>query len=141
MSLDQAIYDATLANSTIAQIVDTRVFPQFVPQGESGAAVTYQIISGDDDDTCDGPVGLPDIRVQITAWSARFDSGGTREQCDELFTALLDTWKYYVGTVGGITIQGTRIVRRADSEEGFDDNDQNAQRWGRFIDVMISYEE
>ncbi len=141
MSLDQAIYDACLANSIIANMVATRVFPQFVPQGETGAAITYQIISGDDEDTCDGPVNLPDIRVQITAWSATLGTGGTRTECDALFAALLDVWKHYVGTVGGIMIQGTTIARRADSEDGFDNKDENAHRWGRYIDVIVSYEE
>lgn len=140
MSLDQAIYDACLASSAVTDIVGTRVFPQYVPQGETGASVTYQIISGDDDYVTEGAVGLPDIRVQIDAWSARLDDGGTREQCDGLFAALVALWKHYVGTVGGVTIQGTHIVRRMDLD-GYDDKDENASRWGRALDVIVSYEE
>ncbi|OHB65755.1 MAG: hypothetical protein A2Y76_01635 [Planctomycetes bacterium RBG_13_60_9] len=140
MSLDQAIHDACLADSAVANIVSTRVYPMYVPQGETGAAVVYHIISGDDEYVCDGAVGLPDIRVQITAFSAQLRDGGTHVQCVELYRALVALWKHYVGTVGGETIQGTHIIKHADIDS-FDDKDENASRWGRAIDVIVSYEE
>jgi len=137
---DQAIYDVCAADPAVAAIVGDRIYPQYVPDGVTGAAVTYQIIDGQDDYTCSGAVGLPDVRVQITAWSAQWNAEGTRAQCNDLFAALVALWKYYVSSGLGIEIQGTYIDNRMDVD-GHDERNEGDSRWGRALDVIIAYEE
>ena len=139
MSIEAAIYSLISGDPTIAALVVDRVYPVFVPSGTIGAAVTYQTVDGDDEYTCEGPVGLPEDRVQITAWSAEAKDGGTHVQMLALFAALKDLFDGYVGSAGGVTIAGCYIVDKDDVLSG--DKEGSDYRWGKRMDVMVAYEE
>lgn len=140
MSIEAALYSRTTNDSVIAALIGDRCYPHFIPEGVSGAAVTYQQISATEVYTCEGGCGLVDTRFQLTAWSAWADAGGSHDECLELVAALVTRWKHFRGTVGDVVIQGTMIVDRGDVEQ-IDDRTEGAHRWGKYLDLIISYNE
>jgi hypothetical protein len=86
MAIEQVLYKLLTDDSTVSGLVGTRIYPQFVPQGASMPAITYQQISGIRDFTHSGPVDLASLRFQVNCWSLNYTQA--RALADAVRTAL-----------------------------------------------------
>ncbi len=142
MSLHTALYDILSKASGVTALVggakSPRLYPLGIPQGKSGAAVTYQIISAPDDVTCEGHKGQPDATVQITCWSAqRGTPDDAQTLADAVYAAL--TADAAKGTHGGTDVQYWTCLD--DGRDTADINEQNESltRYGKQSDWEVSY--
>jgi hypothetical protein len=133
VSIEEAIYTVLTEDGGVSDLVDDRVYPDFVPTGESYPAVTYKLVAGHDDVSTDDAT-LPTDRWQITAWAL------THEDCIALYAALRDLWARFGGSFAGVDILETWIVQRGDIPT-LNEDKSDVARWGKFLDVMISYKE
>ena len=134
MSIEQAICTLITGNQFLKSIINDRLFPLYLPQGERRATIVYQQVGGSDGVTTDGPLGLVDARFQFTCWSS------THAGCVALANELLNILKGYSGIVENITIQKTQVVGRGDIP-ALSDQAEELTRYGKYIDVVISYNE
>ena len=134
MSIEAAIVTRMRADETVAALIEDRIYPMYLPQGETRAAVTYQQVSGVDGTTTDGALGLVDSRWQFTCWSS------SHPTCLALMEAVRALWSFFAGTVAGVTIQGTQVLDRGDVP-ALNDQAEALTRYGKYLDVQISYEE
>jgi hypothetical protein len=136
MSIETALTALLKADTFLTALVAGRIYPLYRPQGETGACVIYQEISGPDTMSIDGDLGLIEGRFQITCWAA------THAEC----VALRDTLSALLRSVAlgvvsaGVTIQAVQILDRGDVP-ALDEQAEAASRYGKFLDVQISYEE
>lgn len=61
-----------LADSTVAGLIGTRLYPITMPQKPTLPAVTYQVVSATRQPTMDHNDNLPMTRVQIDCWALSF---------------------------------------------------------------------
>lgn len=71
MTIEATFYDLLKSFSTITDLVSTRIYPVYVPQGITGDCIVFSVISGTEDYSCDGAVGLVDTNIQITCIASR----------------------------------------------------------------------
>jgi hypothetical protein len=122
-------------HAALFSIVGSTLYPVHLPRRAALPAIVYHEIGGMDGMTTDGALGLVDGRFQFTCWAA------TRAACGTLANGLAGRFGAGVsGCYAGVTIQGTRVVGRGDIQVMGDEIEQTA-RWGKYIDVMIAYNE
>lgn len=119
MSLETGIYKLLSANSAVAALVGTRIYPVIVPEGATFPAVVYQRIdTARNANTFDNSAELPVARMQITCWAENFADvvslqvavqnvlAGFHGLADDttvqacLVSDMRDTWEYEISTVG-----------------------------------------
>ena len=66
MTLEEGLYAHLVADSGVAALVSTRVYPLLVPQDATLPAIAYQRISGPRDHSHTGTTGLALARIQLT---------------------------------------------------------------------------
>ena len=118
-------------DAAITAIAAGRVYPVILPQGAVMPALVYQQISSSEPYTCSGPVGLIDIRFQITCWAA------SHNQVVNLAAAVKNALSFYRSTTEGI--EGTRIESIGDIS--YIGSAEAQSRYGKYVDVTISYKE
>ena len=121
----------------IRAVVEDRVFPIRLPQGERRASVVYQRISAVGDMTMQGPVSLAQLRFQIDCWSVLTDRAATLAN---LVKARLNGFQGQVGygansPVDRVRIQGIFF----DSEREFYDDTNGMYRVSR--DYIVWFDE
>lgn len=107
-----------LADTAIAALVATRVYPLKLPQGvPAGAAIVYTRISGGGDYTMVGPSGLAGPRIQIDAWASSADAAAN---LSNLIKNRIDGYRGVMGSgANAITVHGVFV---ADLREDYDDS-------------------
>jgi len=134
MSIEAALVALLKADSGIAALVGDRIWPLYIQQGETRACLTFQEIDGPEEVSTDGPIGLIDGRFQINCWAP------THAACVALrddLARVIHSYKFGV-TIAGMTIQGMRILDRGDVP-ALDDQAETLTRYGKLLDVQISY--
>ena len=141
MSLEAALYDILKAASAVTDLIggarSPRIYPLGIPQGKTGAAVVYQLLSSPDEVTCDGQLGQPEPHWQITCWSAQ---GGTPDDARALAEAVYKalTAPQAAGNHGGTEV---RYWISEDERHTADVNEQDESltRYGIQQDWQVSY--
>jgi hypothetical protein len=113
--MEEAIIARLLADSGLAAIVGTRVFPGSRPQGSALPAVVMNRISGGPLYADDGEVGLEQARIQIDCWA---ESYGEAKLLARAVTACLSAFD---GTVGATTFEFIELENERDLREGGSD--------------------
>lgn len=115
-----------LADTVIAALVGTRMYPQVLPQNPTYPAITYTLIGGAGSVvTHDGPAGLENVSLQIDCWA----------QTQLTAAALAERVRTRINGYTGGAFQGIFLARKRD---GYD-NDAMAYR--RSADFSIWNEE
>jgi hypothetical protein len=96
-----------LAQSGIAALIGTRVYPMKLPQSPTLPAITYQRVSGSRVQSLTGPSGMAHPRIQVDCWAASYD--GAKALAAEVQDDL-DGYRGTMGTtrVGGVIVYGDR---------------------------------
>lgn len=122
-----------LADTGIAAVVGTRVYPIKIPQGINQASIVYTRISGQGIYHMGGPSGLAMPRYQLDAWAPKADDATT------LANLIKDRIDGFRGVMGSgpmaVTVQGVFLL---DEREDYDDT-VNLHRMSR--DYAIDFEE
>ncbi len=122
-----------LADTGIAAVVGTRVYPIKIPQGVNAASIVYTRISGRGIYHMGGPSGLAMPRYQVEAWAPKADDATT------LANLIKDRIDGFRGVMGAgaeaVTVQGVFLL---DEREDYDDT-AKLHRMSR--DYAIDFEE
>jgi len=85
-----------LADSAVATLIGTRMYPNTLPQNPAFPAVTYQPVSAVRTSTLRHADNLPMVRVQIDAWSKNVG------QAREVANAIRALFHYYNWGIAGV---------------------------------------
>ena len=110
--MEEALIARLLADSGVAAVVGTRVFPGARPQASALPAIVLNRISGGPEYADDGEVGLEQGRIQIDCWAA------TYSEAKLLARAVTACLSAFEGTVGGTTFQFIALDIERDLREG-----------------------
>lgn len=83
------VLEALLAAPAVTAIVGDRIHAEIAPQGTPMPSVTVRLSGGSEDYALDGPAGLIEARVVVTALA------GTFRQADELAGTIGDVLRSY----------------------------------------------
>lgn len=129
VDLRPALRAFLLADTAVAAMASSRVFPGVLPQGETRPSLVYQEVSSVGDHHTGGASGLARSRMQITAWAPTQDAAA---ELALLAKARLDG---SFGTWSGVVVQGVFFDGSQDLE------DTDARLRGRALDFLIWYAE
>ena len=129
--IETALLSILKNNPAVNAIVGSRVYPMYLPQTVTSACLVYQQVGSSEDYSCDGPEGLVDARFQITCWAP------AHATAVNLAAAVKRCLAFYRSSTEGIS--ATRIMGMGDIPNLGEV--ENVNRYGRFIDVTISYQE
>jgi len=145
--IESAIRSRILAAAAVAALVDDRVSPQPMPQGETLPCVTVKRIS--DQPVARGqrgPSGLRDARIQVDAWGKTLEAA--QAVADAIETALDPLNRRAPGGVNvplyvgdGCRIDYAQLMNQQDFDEpDVQDSDETAARYHRIsTDYSVRY--
>ena len=113
--MEEAIIARLLADTGVAAIASTRVFPGMRPQGSTLPAAVLNRISGGPLYADDGEVGLEQARIQIDCWAETYTGA---KKLSRAVTACLSAFE---GTVGTTTFEFIELDIERDLQEGGSD--------------------
>lgn len=131
-TIETAIFKSLTEESSISDIMGTRLYSLVAPQDATLPYMTYQQISGDRDHVLSGPTGFTKNRFQFNCWATTY--GGAKR----LFEALRIFWDGFSGTVLNREIQCSQMENELDSiakKPGVDVID----RYSKQADFIISF--
>jgi hypothetical protein len=135
MSLEAALSTALKSDATLAALHGGRVYHVVIPQGIAGDCLVCQEISGIEAVTTDGQTGLIDARWQITLLAA------THARAVALRDAVMAFARGGLcAALAGIDAQAVVIANRGDVS-ALNDQAEQLSRYGKFVDLTISYSE
>ena len=118
-----------VADSTVTNLVGSRIYPLTLPQGVTLPAIRYQRITGTSDPHLGGTTGLAVATIQ-------FDCVGTTyAKAEQVRDAVRESLEAYRGTVNGVKITSVRATNHSD----FFDAPVHANDVG-FYQLMSDYE-
>ena len=96
--LESGLHSLLSADSTLSELVGTRIYPVFVPESTAFPCLSYQVVSGSSDVALDDTV-VREKRIQFDAWAQTY---GVSKQIE---SALAEILEGYSGTLeDGTTI-------------------------------------
>lgn len=106
----KAVFEILSNASAVTSLVNTKIYPTFVPQDTKFPAVIYRIVGKQPIDTKDGVYGSVDtLAIEI------YDDEAV--QCSDIGEAIRDTLDRYRGTVQSVQID--KIIFESQSDENF----------------------
>lgn len=132
--MEKAIKSILVADATVLALVSTRVYPNWVPQGASMPAISFNQVSGIRDYSMDGADGMAQTLYQIDCWATTYSE--TRDLADAVRGAL----SAYSGTIAGVTIDVAFLQDENDVPEYSKQSDV-AKRYGKSLDFTIWFRE
>lgn len=95
-----------LADSTVSGLLATRIYPNYLPQGVTVPAVTYQVISEERGHVMARRDGVPATRIQIDIWGSTWLSS---RAVDAAIVDRLDDYKGLLDGAGSTKVQGVFV--------------------------------
>lgn len=115
MTLEEGWYAHLAADSGVAALVSTRIYPLVMPQDVDLPAIAYQKISGPRDHVHEGPSGLVTARMQVTCLGSSYSAA---KGLSEAVRVAVDGFS---GTMGTVTVNAALLVNEVDSwADGFE---------------------
>jgi len=105
---EDAVYHILASSPRVARYVGFEIFPVAVPKGAEFPFIVYRRANIARDQSLGGPMFVPQVNLQIASWAMTHDEA--RRLADEVRLSL----DGYIGAIGGITIQGIRLVSETD---------------------------
>lgn len=140
MTIEQAIRDYLLANSSVSALISNRLWPMVLDQSwpiSSGPAVTYEFISSVDSHTLSGGrVELTQSRIQFVCYAATFAAAMAvaRAIRKSGITAIK-------GLYSGVDIRGVMIEDGIRTDFDPPTDGQAESRYLAEFDLKVSYQE
>lgn len=110
---EKAIYAILAADTDVAALVATRIYPVRRVQGDALPAIVYRRISSTHIHSTQGSSGACNARIQIDCWAATY--AGAKTLADKVRLAL----DGYHGTAGTIDVHHILIEDETDLAAGF----------------------
>lgn len=126
MDIEQALVAHLLADTNITAIIEDRLFPLAIPQGEDVPAIVYQRISSPRTLTLTGE-SAPNPRIQLSCYARSF--GQAKQMAIQLYNFL----DYFRGKLGNKT---KTAILMADSR---DDYEPETGRYRCDVDFFIMH--
>ena len=122
------IYSFLHADSTIAGIVGTRIFPLVLDEGADLPALTYQVIDVTEEQTIEGTAANPrHMRLQVDCWAMSYASiVGLSWEVRRLFDG-------FQGNMGSVYVQHTERQNLIDSFE------PDRKQYRRTLDFIVHF--
>lgn len=101
MKAEKAISALLRANAGVTDLVASRIYPMFIPEGVVYPCITIERISGTRIVAPEFAVadpGVCDVRLQITAWGGTYESVKT---VSEAVRVAIERWR---GDIAGVTV-------------------------------------
>jgi hypothetical protein len=124
VSLEQALIQTLIHNSTINALVAGRVYPLRIPAGGSVPAITLKRVSLATNKSQSEKVLSKLIKVQLTYWDA-FDNTYEASQLAASVEGVLDGYKGNLG-YGSDLLEVQSIILE---DEGFEDDEEKGLAW------------
>lgn len=111
--IELALRSLLLANTRVATLVQSRVYPVHLPQAPVYPAITYQVITGASEYSHDGPSQLANLRVQFDLYA------GSHVSVLQLRNAVMQALSGTSGVYGSppVRIQGVFRTMEVDAYE------------------------
>ena len=106
--IEHALRNRIRSTSDVTDIVGTRVFPIYVPKGQSLPAVVYELVSSDPIGSNDGHSGLTYARFTVEGLSSSYS------QVKDLAEKVRLAVDGYSGTEASVAISSTRHMGSSD---------------------------
>lgn len=104
MNFEEGIRYILANNSAVKAVVGARIYPASLPQGATYPALTYQIITEDDQNTVADVGDLKWSRVQVDSWAGTYAAA---KSLADLVNAALNVKK---SVLVGVTIVSSSMV-------------------------------
>ncbi len=117
------------ANAGLANVVGQKVFPMIVPDDESYPALTYQVISRQNEHSLTGASGLEYPRIQFGCWARDY------AVAKRVRNALVDCMDGFRGTMGSTDLVALKEDERDTIEPAAGNRKQRAL--GVLVDFFI----
>ena len=128
--ISTAIYSLLYADTSIRQLVYTRIYPEKAAQGDAMPYIVYSQISQTPTDSKTNGTGFDRYRVQVTAVA---ESYTTCETLGGLIRTALDR---KTGTYGSLVV--TQIVYEDTNDIPFGLQEDSIQLYGRAVDFIVT---
>jgi len=138
MSIEKALVKLLITDADVNAKVGSKIYPVFVPKGQSLPAITYQEVSGFRDAVMDGASGLVQARYQINCWTKTY--GAARELANLVRIALSPQNDDYPKTVEGTEIQAIMLLNENDVPTIHSDNEELSGH-GKMLDFDVWFKE
>jgi len=138
MSIEKALVSLLSTDSDVNAQVGSKIFPIFVPNGQSLPAITYQEVSGVRDNVMAGASGLVQARFQINCWTKTYRAA--RELADLVRLALNPDGDDYPKTVEGTEVQAIMLLNENDVPSIHSDNEELSGH-GKMLDFSVWFKE
>ena len=129
MTIEEGLVNYVLSQSGVTALIGTRIAPAPLRQESPLPAITYQLISVEDGLLHDGPLGLPQPRIQMDCWSSSY--AGAKALAAAVKVAI----HAYKGLMGTVQVEQASVVNLVDSYE------PNTGKWRVIVDTVIQYKE
>lgn len=94
MGLKASLYERLKDDAAVAVLCGSRVYPAVVPQGAAMPAVSFLLVSRQEQDELEGGIGVWEATVQVSCW------GDTYDEADQLADAVRDCLQDFSGSMG-----------------------------------------
>lgn len=98
MSLETGLYTALTSDSTISGLVNSRIYPEIMPQGVTYPAISYQRVSTVRSQMLSGVDDFTQVRVIIDCWDDSYS--GVKAVADAVKSAI-----------DGVTVLGAQSIQ------------------------------
>jgi hypothetical protein len=102
--IEDNVYSYLAGQSTITDIVSTRIYPVILPQNATFPAVSFRAEEHDLNESFSGQNGLTESFYMLDAW------GSTYEAARDLADAIRTTLKNHSGSFGGAIVQRVTLT-------------------------------
>lgn len=132
--IEKAIYNLLANNTSITDMVSTRIYPQVRKQSDGLPAITYQVISGIRDYDLTGPNGLVEGRIQINCFADDPLEAG------ELAAVVRAALNGHRGGAAGVHIE-TMLLEDQGDLPSFDPENEAQNVYAKMMDFYVLYKE
>jgi hypothetical protein len=124
MSLETGLYTAITSDGTVAALVSTRVYPEFMPQGVTYPAITYQRVSTVRTQLLSGIDNFTQVRVVVDCWDSSYS--GAKALADAVKNAL-----------DGVTVLGAQSIQHCYMDSMSDLSEIDGDREDRRVSLQF----
>lgn len=132
--VEKGIVALLLADSNVAALVGTRVYPAITRQTQERPNVVYQRLTTNRISTQDGPTGSADCLLQLSCWADTYKAARTLAEKVRL---ALDG---YAGTSASVVIDGIFVQDEQDMPTPPDSGDEVGV-YGVRLDFRVHFQE
>lgn len=108
LSPEKHVYMRLVTDPSVARLIGFQVYSIAVPKGAAIPFVIYKRANISREPSLSGPMFLPVVGLQVSAWSLTYD--GARELSDAVRLCL----DGHTGTLSGVRIDDMRLVSEVD---------------------------